>query len=639
MTSQTHNDLPQISNNNVIKIPYSDNQEESLIDSSIHINGFTIIELDEEKKDYINLIPSYEEDINIGKKQKIHLESRAKNVENYYSVYQDGVVPNVNCSRCFLSNFTSNDLLYFKDRKALILYLKYCFIYLKRSIFMNHFLYMKNKNELNKINQSFYNGWKFLIPKTICKACFIQLINMEYLFSNIKNIICDYYGTNKISPPPQTKNPHLLNNKRRRVISKNKKKKIPIQKEVIHLDDKSNGINTQITPIVIPIHENVIIQKKKRRNTNNVFKKRKIKNIKKNIKKKYNENIIYDEKNNILIINKKGIRNLQIDEDSLIINKIINDNKKNTTNIEKENQNQNNKKDEKLKFISRNKDESDSLTNKKTVKKDKKNEINVNENKDINDNNNKNYSNNNNIPKNIDKKNTIIINNFNNNNSKSDEINMNKVGLIQINNNQFENNNLNNYSNNDFNITNSLKQKNNNILLNNLNNNNNFSNSFNYTNISIIKQLFFINSFINPIRLNLDILKLQICLNNLINFAANIKQNIINNNIGNINQYIKIIFIHLAKMDDILNTFNETQFFLDYSINIIMTNIRIFQNNLNSSNNNSNYNYNELFSILNNLEDNSKIIKYKYNELFRESMIICNNLKGTIENIVPIKFN
>ena len=92
-------------------------------------------------------------------------------------------------------------------------------------------------------------------------------------------------------------------------------------------------------------------------------------------------------------------------------------------------------------------------------------------------------------------------------------------------------------------------------------------------------------------------------------------------------------------MDDILNTFNETQFFLDYSINIIMTNIRIFQNNLNSSNNNNNYNYNELFSILNNLEDNSKIIKYKYNELIRESMIICNNLKGTIENIVPIKFN
>ena len=636
MTSQTHNDLPQIANNNVIKIPYSDNQEESLIDTSIHINGFTIIELDEEKKDYLNLIPSYEEDQIIGKKQKIQLESKARNVENYYSVYQDDVVPNVNCSRCLLSNFTSNDLLYFKDRKTLILYLKYCFIYLKRSIFMNHFLYMKNKNELNKINQSFYSGWKFLIPKTICKACFIQIINMEYLISNIKNIICDYYGTNTISPPPQAKIPNLLNNKRKRVISKNKRKKITIQKEIIHLDDKTNDINTQITPIVIPIPETVKIKKKKRRSTSTVFKKRKIKNFKKNNKKKYNENIIYDDKNNILIINKKCIGNYQVDEDSLIINKIINDNKKNTPNKEKEkeNANQNNKKDEKLKFISRNKTESDSLTNKKIIKKEKKNEININENKDINDNKNKNNSNKNNIQKNTDKKNTIIINNFNNNNSKSDEINMNKVGLIQINNNQFENNNLNNYSNNDFNMKNNLKQNNNNILINNLNNNNNFSNYFNHTNISIIKQLFVINKFINPMRLKQDIYKLYSCIINLSNFSLYILQNLRDNNISNKNQYINLTFLYLAKIDDIRNIFNETECFLDYSINIIRANISIFQN-LNISNNN-NYNYNELFAIINYLDDNSKIMKYKYNELIRTCMIICNYLKQTIEAIVSI---
>ena len=636
MTSQTHNDLPQIANNNVIKIPYSDNQEESLIDTSIHINGFTIIELDEEKKDYLNLIPSYEEDQIIGKKQKIQLESKARNVENYYSVYQDDVVPNVNCSRCLLSNFTSNDLLYFKDRKTLILYLKYCFIYLKRSIFMNHFLYMKNKNELNKINQSFYSGWKFLIPKTICKACFIQIINMEYLISNIKNIIRDYYGTNTISPPPQAKIPNLLNNKRKRVISKNKRKKITIQKEIIHLDDKTNDINTQITPIVIPIPETVKIKKKKRRSTSTVFKKRKIKNFKKNNKKKYNENIIYDDKNNILIINKKCIGNYQVDEDSLIINKIINDNKKNTPNKEKEkeNANQNNKKDEKLKFISRNKTESDSLTNKKIIKKEKKNEININENKDINDNKNKNNSNKNNIQKNTDKKNTIIINNFNNNNSKSDEINMNKVGLIQINNNQFENNNLNNYSNNDFNMKNNLKQNNNNILINNLNNNNNFSNYFNHTNISIIKQLFVINKFINPMRLKQDIYKLYSCIINLSNFSLYILQNLRDNNISNKNQYINLTFLYLAKIDDIRNIFNETECFLDYSINIIRANISIFQN-LNISNNN-NYNYNELFAIINYLDDNSKIMKYKYNELIRTCMIICNYLKQTIEAIVSI---
>jgi hypothetical protein len=47
MSSQNHNDIIPTTNNNVIIIPYSDNQEES--DTSIHINGFTIIELDEEK--------------------------------------------------------------------------------------------------------------------------------------------------------------------------------------------------------------------------------------------------------------------------------------------------------------------------------------------------------------------------------------------------------------------------------------------------------------------------------------------------------------------------------------------------------------------------------------------------------------
>ena len=631
MTSQTHNDPPQITNNNVIKIPYFDNQEESIIDSSIHINGFTIIEVDEEKKDYNNIIPSFEEDQNIGKKQKIQLESKARNVENYYSSYQDAVVPNVNCSRCLLGNFTSNDLLYFKDRKALIFYLKYCFTYLKRSLFMNYLLYRKNKSELSKINPSFYVGWKFLIPKTICKACFIQIINMEYLFSNIKNIICDYYGTNATSPTSKTKTSNLLNNKRRRVISRNKRPKINIQKEIIDLDDKINDINTQITPIVIPIQETVKIKKKRRRGSSFVFKKRRTKNIKKNNKKKYNENIIYDDKNNILIINKKGIGNYQNDEHSLIINTIIHDNKKNDINKEKENINQN-EKDEKLKFISRNKDESDSLSNKKTIKKEKKIENKVNENKDINDIKNKNITNKNNIPKNIDKKNTIIINNFNNN--KSDEINMNKVGLIQINNNNFENNNMNNYSNNDFNMNNNLKLNNNNnnnkILLNDLNNNYNTNNFYNVA--SIKKKLFLINKYIlNPTRFNQDIAALKLYLNQLIYLTANILQNLKNNNTGNINQYINLAFLCFSKMDDIPKRFNETELFVDNSINIIRENIRY----LNIINNDK-YNYNELYAKINNLEEYSKIMKYKYNQLIRSSMIYCYFLKQTIETIISI---
>ena len=626
MTSQTLNDLPHISNNNVIKIPYSDNQEESLIDTSLHINGFTVIELDEEKKDYSYLIPSYEEELNIGKKQKIQLESKARNVENYYSFYQDGAVPNVNCSKCLLSNFASNELLYFKDRKTLVLYLKYCFLYLKKNIFMNHLLYMKNKYELSKINQSFYSGWKFSIPKTICKACFIQIINTEFLINNIKNIICDYDETNISNSSSQKKVPTLINNKRKRVISKNKRKQISIKKDNIYLEDKINDITSQFTPIVISISENEKIKKKKRRSTSTVFKRRKQKNVKKNIKKRYNENIIYDDKNSLLIINKRGIGNYQIDEDSSIINKIINDNKKTNINKDKENSKQINQKDEKMKFVSSNKNESDSLINKKTAKKEKKSEN--NENKDKNGNMNKIYTNKGSIPKNIDNKNTIIINNFNNNN-KSDEINMNKVGLIQINNNQFDNNNFNNYSNNDFNIKNNLNQNNNNILINNLNNNNNYNNYFNYSNISIIQQL-----FINPNRINQDIFKLQSCLNSLIYFTSMIRQNIVNNNIGNINQYLNNLFIYIAKLNETLSSFNDTKSAMDYSLNIMKYNIMIFKNNFNEYNNYSNYI--ELYNIVSYLDEKEKKIKNNYDNLFIKTMEICKLLRQIIEIIVKI---
>ena len=315
MTSQNHNDLIQTTNNNVIKIPYSDNQEESLIDTSIHINGFTIIELDEQKNDYNYLIQSYEEEQNIGKKEESQLQSKAESVENYYANYQDGVVPNVNCSKCLLGNFSSNELLYFKDRKTLISYLKYCFLYLKKNLFMNHFIYMNNKYDLFKINQSFYNGWKFAIPKTICKSCFIQMINIEFLIYNLKNIICDYdQGTSTLSWTNKNNTTNsLINNKRRR-ISKNKKRKIIKTKENTNINDKLNDINGQITPIVIPISENEKVHKK-RRSTNSVFKRRKIKVVKRRNKTKYNENVIYDPKDNVLIINKKSIPNYQCDDD------------------------------------------------------------------------------------------------------------------------------------------------------------------------------------------------------------------------------------------------------------------------------------------------------------------------------------
>ena len=627
MTSQNHNDLIQTTNNNVIKIPYSDNQEESLIDTSIHINGFTIIELDEQKNDYNYLIQSYEEEQNIGKKEESQLQSKAESVENYYANYQDGVVPNVNCSKCLLGNFSSNELLYFKDRKTLISYLKYCFLYLKKSLFMNHFIYMNNKYDLFKINQSFYNGWKFAIPKTICKSCFIQMINIEFLIYNLKNIICDYdQGTSTLSwTNKNTTTNSLINNKRRR-ISKNKKRKIIKTKENTNINDKLNDINGQITPIVIPISENEKVHKK-RRSTNSVFKRRKIKVVKRRNKTKYNENVIYDPKDNVLIINKKSIPNYQCDDDSIIINSIINDNKKFNINKEKEKENSklNKKKEEKLKIFSNNKSETESLSNKKTVKKEKKHEHNSTENiKDINGNKNKNKNNNlnkNNNQKIIDAKSTIIINNINNN--KNSEINMNKVGHIQINNNKFENNNLNNYSNKDYAIKNNIKQNNNKILINNLKNNNyNYNNNYlNYPNIPIIGQIQTINFNSIVQKMSDERQKLEIISQNSIYFTKKIKHNLIFGNIAQNIYDINNINPLLNYLEVIKNKLKETRIYFIYFLDNIKSLIICFQN----SDNENNKAYTELIKQVNKLEEYASDVLNNYINI---TDILINNYKN-----------
>ena len=537
MTSQNHTDSMQATNNNVIKTPYSDNQEDSLVDTSMHINGFTIIELNEDGKDYTNLIPSYEEDQNIGNKEESQLKAKAEIVENHYSNCKESKVPNVNCSKCLLNDFYWNELLYFKDRKTLISYLKYCFVFLKKNLFMNHFIYHNNKYDLFKVNSSFYNGWKFTIPKTICKACFTQMINMEYLIYNLKNIICDYYGDITSSSNTQKKVVSLLNNKRKRI---SRKKKLPQNEE------KPKENNAQINPIVISIPENEKIKKKKNYR-NGSFRRRRIKALKKRskIKSKYNKNIIYDEKNNTLTFDKKILGNYLEEDDSLIIKSIINNNKKTNENKDKEkekekekvNTRSNKKKEEKVKLGLNNKIEVESLSNKKAVKKDKKIENVLKENnKDTNENKKINILNKNNAQNNIDmnKSNTIIINNINNN--KNREVNVNKVGCIHINSNQFENNNnLENYEyfKENYIINNNLKQNNNNILINNLNNNNlsqiNINNNFstNYlANATLqLKSLF---SF-NQNDLNMILGNIFLCIQKINTIFLNANENISNN--------------------------------------------------------------------------------------------------------------
>ena len=651
MSCQSHNDIIQTTNNNVIIIPFSDNQEES--DTSIHINGFTIIELDEEKKLNNYLIHSFEDEQNIGNKKEIYLKSKAKIVENYYANYLEGTVPNVNCSKCLLDGFTSNELLYFKDRKTLISYLKYCFLYSRKSLFMNHNIYMNNKYDLFKINQSYYSGWKFGIPKTICKSCFIHIINKEYLIFNLKNIICDYDQDNTVSPMTNKNisTPSLINNKRRR-LSLNKKRK-KVKTKVNHSNQVNlNDINGQISPIVIPISKNEKVQKK-RKTSNTVFKRRKVKVMKKGIKTKYNQNIIYDSKNNVLIINKKSIPNYKSDDDSIIINSIINDNKKFNVNKEKEKDKNKNKekegekpkkskkKDEELIFYSNNINESELLSNKKNVKNEKKYDIkSIGNLKDINGNKNKNNNlNKNSTQKIIENKSTIIINNINNNNNP--EINMDKVGLIQINNNQFENNSLKNFSDNstknninqNMNINSNNNNNNNNIFINNLNNNNfnNNNNYLNYPNISILRQLNLIPSNVNYLKIFEEIQTIKRYIINGFIFANNLKKNLEKNTIGNINEYKTTIYIFIRSLYEIRQKVNETRYFVMNTLNFIKSRLFFYRIYFNDDNKNS---FKELFFNFFTLEKFALDMQINYLYIVEALIEICNSLRYTIENII-----
>ena len=412
---------------NLIKIPYYDLIEETKTYSPFKINGFSIIELDETNED---LYPS--EDIpDIETKKGFQLKKKAEYVENYYMNYSEEELSNVHCSKCYMNGFSKNELLYFKDRKSLISYLKYCFIFLKKNLFMNHSIYMNNRYELFKIDHTYLIGFHFLIPKTICKSCFIQLINKKFLLSEMKNEITDYdKGVyEEINTPKKSLN--LLKKKRKRkenlIISEKKEKNK--DKDLINSFHEEKAIKSiQISPIVIPLSRTETPKKKPKRKRIGKFGIKKRQKRKNKIKiKKYNENVNYDRFNNTLIINKKILKNLDMKEENEVKRGDLDQIKININIKEKD----------KI-FISSKQEETKEIIDKeKTVKN-----TNINMNKVKNE-------------KFLEKikkkkkeksiehknKNTIIINKINNSNGIGD-ININKVGLTQINNNNSLSNNL-----------------------------------------------------------------------------------------------------------------------------------------------------------------------------------------------------
>jgi len=400
---------------NLIIIPYYDLIEEPKSNPPLYINGFSITELDETNEDLYQ-----DEDIpDIETKKGFHLKKKADSIENYYMNYSNEELSNVHCSKCYLNGFSQNELLYFKDRKSLISYLKYCFIFLKKNLFMDHSIYMNNRYDLFKIDQTYLIGFRFFIPKTICKSCFIQLINKEFLLSKIKNEISDYdngFNSNLFSPK---KDVNLLRKKRNR---KEKKIKNSGKKEIKEknkeknnkLDEDSALKSIQISPIVIPLSNNDTPKKKPKRKKLGKFgikrRKRKIV-LKNNINKNLNENVICDITNNRIIINKKILKDLNINEEK---QDDINQTKLNNNIGIKE-------KDKEKIFIAKKQEEVKKIShNYESVKC-----INLNINKENNENNKEKMK---------KEKKEKSVNKINNSNGIR-EINTNKTGLNQINNN------------------------------------------------------------------------------------------------------------------------------------------------------------------------------------------------------------
>ena len=172
-------------------------------------NGFNIVELypsdsNENKNLYDsfefstkNIIKLKESNMNISELSKNNLEikemtrAKVKNIEEYYSSKYGVCQIKENCFKCLMTNFLSNELLYFDTRKDLFNYIKYCFVSKNQNLFMDDNILKQNKENFFMVNATFLNGWRFFIPKTICKGCFMQIINMKHLLFNIKTIFSD----------------------------------------------------------------------------------------------------------------------------------------------------------------------------------------------------------------------------------------------------------------------------------------------------------------------------------------------------------------------------------------------------------------------------------------------------------------
>ena len=426
-------------NRNIHKMPIKSKAKDDILQKQLCINGFSLIELNEE-----DIYADDEPNINIFSERDIlRIQKKATAIEEYYSNKAEDA-KNENCFCCLMNNFSPNELLYFCKRKDLLTYLKYCFYFLKKKLFLNNQIYIENRYDLDKCDINYLNGWKFFIPKTVCRACFLQIINMKHLFGNLKTIFTD------VDPLSTSRSIH----RNRGHFSSRSRNNHSIHRNNNHKNNETKETESNQE------NNNIIISQ------NN---KIKIKNFKYNSKN--NHNISYDDKNGLLSI-KKDI----LGEVGNLVNK-------------KEENEKKTKKHNNKKLVPEYKEEIKAQNDEQTVT-----EIKIKANEFICEGN---------LSENYEKEKTINKKNINNNESiLKDKLNKNhSIKNVGINSNSIKSNCLNkiliNNKNNNINGIESKEEKTNNLNKNkkNMNIYNEILNIRHMSNRIVIKLYFKLNAF------------------------------------------------------------------------------------------------------------------------------------------------
>ena len=258
-------------------------------------------------------------------------------IENFYINTYGLIRIKERCASCGVQDFLTNELFYFKNMITLFFYLKYIFHVTKNKLFLDNKIYIENYNEMKRFKKIDFNlKTKLLFPKTICKKCFINLINKQNLIQNLMNMLegDDIFSSsidanNIININPNNINLIEIKNKKDKIgdnilynniTLKNKelkeKKYYQLKDQnIININENINNINNY------NINGNNIIFNEININDYNYLKNK----IKTQMNKINNYNIINDinfDKNNI--INQENLHSQNNDEFKYIFNSIIN---------------------------------------------------------------------------------------------------------------------------------------------------------------------------------------------------------------------------------------------------------------------------------------------------------------------------